>query len=173
MLKLKPFVDRLAKMIAAVSFIGIVIITLLTIVDVILSKAIKTPIPGSFEIVEKLMLVTVFSAFAYGQTQKTHINMTLLISRLPAKPRMTLFAIMSYLSVGISGILTYAAFVQMQNSIRMNYITAVLKIPFWPFYLAEGIAMVIFTLVLLYDAILSTIAIFRTNYMDIVTETWD
>ena len=70
-------------------------------------------------------------------------------------------------------VLTYAAFVQTFHSIKMNYQTAVLKIPFWPFYLIEGIAMAAFVLTLLYDTCLSVGAIFKKDYYEIVTRDWD
>ena len=173
MLRIKPVSDRIARIIAWFSFVGIMIITVLTILDVLLSKLLNSPIPGTFEIVERLMIVTVFSAFAYGQTQKTHINMTLVLDKFPKKVQMFLFSLVGLISVCASGLLAYAAFVQTDNSIKLNYQTAVLKIPFWPFYLVEGIAMVIFTLTLLYDMILSISAIFNSKYYEIVTESWD
>ena len=163
----------MSKVIAWVSFAGIAVMVVLTILDVALSKTINSPVKGTFEIVERVMIATVFCAFAYGQTRKTHINMTMIIGRFPVKIRMMLFALMSFLSVAASGIMTYAAILQTLNSIKMNYQTAVLKIPFWPFYLIEGIGMAAFTLTLLYDAILSTGAVFRKDYYDVITESWD
>ena len=173
MLKIKKIVDRIAKIIAGFSFAGIIIMTAITVLDVILSKVANNPVPGAFEIVERLMIVTVFCAFAYGQTQKTHINMTIIVSKFSQKLQMFIFAVMGLISVGASGILSYAAFSQTANSIKMNYQTAVLKIPFWPFYLMEGIAMAVFTITLLYDAILSIAAIFSKDCYNVVVESWD
>ena len=173
MLNLKPVSDKIAKIIACISFAGIIAMTVLTVLDVLLSKIINAPVPGAFEIVERLMIITVFCAFAYGQTQKSHINMTLVIDKFPEKMQMILFSLMGIISVGASVVLTYAAFVQTFHSIKMNYQTAVLKIPFWPFYLMEGIAMAAFVLTLLYDTCLSVGAIFKKDYYEIVTRDWD
>ena len=79
---------------------------------------------------------------------------------------------MSILSVLAAGAMTYAAAVQTGVAISTGYMTEVLYIPLWPFYVIETVSMGIFTLALIYDTILSFIAIFREDYAKMIQAEW-
>lgn len=53
--------------------------------DVLLGKFFNMPIPGTFEATEALMVLSAFLAFAYNQQVKGHIQVELIISRLPKR----------------------------------------------------------------------------------------
>lgn len=172
MLKLKPYVDKMAEILSLVSCVGFLVIAGLSVVDVILQRVFNSPILGVYEIVERMMLCAVFCAFAYGQTQKTHINMTLLLARMPRVPQMICFAVMGVLSTGMSAVMTYAAGVQIFAAHQAGTVTGMLHIPLWPFYIVECAAMGFFTLTLLYDAVLSVGAIFSDALSAEVRSSW-
>jgi len=132
-----------------------------------------SPIMGSYEITSRLLLCTVFAAFAYAQTTKSHVTMTLVITRFPRVPRLAVFTVMSYISVIVSGILTYAAYYQGGVAKEGWTTTEILFIPYYPFFYIQAIAMAAFTVTLLFDAILSSIAIFRSDFADHVMESWE
>ena len=79
---------------------------------------------------------------------------------------------MGILSVLAAGAMTYAAAVQTGVAVSTGYMTEVLYIPLWPFYVIETAAMGIFTLALIYDTILSVIAIFREDYAQMIQADW-
>ncbi len=172
MLKLKPFMNRLAGAISVVSFVGFLFIAGISVVDVILQRLFNSPILGVYEIVERTMLCAVFCAFAYGQTQKTHINMTLILARMPRVPQMILFSVMGILSVGMAVIMTYAAGVQIFVAYGDGTVTGMLHIPLWPFYIVECAAMVFFTITLAYDTALSVGAVFSEELSEEVRSSW-
>ena len=172
MLKIKSYVHKLAEEVSYVSFACFLVICLLSVADVIGQRVFNHPILGAYEIVERLMLCAVFCAFAYGQTEKTHINMTLVIAKLPRVPQMIIFSVMAILSVAIAGTLTYAAGVQIGVAIDAGTVTGMLHIPLWPFYIVECAAMAVFTLTLIYDAALSIGAIFSEELAEDVRASW-
>ena len=170
--KFETVLGKCTKTICYISFIGLLAIMFLNVADVLMAK-LASPIMGAYEITSRLLLCTVFAAFAYAQTQKAHITMTLIVSRFPRALRFTFFTLMSYLSVIIAALLTYAAFYQGGVAKAGGTITDILFIPLYPFFYIQAIAMTAFTVTLLFDAILSTIAIFRNDFAKHVAETWE
>ena len=165
-------VEKITGIVGLISFASVLIIMLLNVMDVLLTKLFRLPIIGAYEMTECLLMCAVFTSFAYAQSKKAHINMTLVIARFPRPIRFLIFTIMSLLSVAATGAMTYAAAIQMKAAVSGSYMTDVLRIPMWPCYLVELIAMAVFTLTLMYDAVLSAIAIFRQDFADMIQADW-
>ena len=165
-------VEKITRIVGLISFASVLIIMILNVMDVLLTKLFSLPIIGAYEMTECLLMCAVFTSFAYAQSKKAHINMTIVIARFPRSIRFIVFTIMSLLSVAATGIMTYAAEIQMKAAVSGSYVTDVLHIPVWPCYLVELIAMAVFTLTLMYDTVLSTIAIFRQDYADMIQTDW-
>lgn len=169
--KIGNVVGIITKAVCYISFAGVLAILLLNVADVVLAKTYK-PILGAYEITQRLLLCTVFASFAYAQTKKTHINMTILIVHFPRVLRFILFTIVSLLSVLAAGVLAYAAFYQGGVSLDAGTATEVLYIPLYPFFFVEALAMAAFTIVLLYDAVMSFISIFKEDFAGLVMSDW-
>jgi TRAP-type C4-dicarboxylate transport system permease small subunit len=144
---------RLSGLVGIISAVGYIAIIVLCVVDVFVEKLANAPIIGSYEMVERCMIVAVFTSFAYAQAKKAHINMPILIERFPRILRLITLGLTSVVSTGISFYLGYAAFQQFRDATQLNNVTGILKIPHGPFYLVESIAMFLFGLVLVIDTI--------------------
>lgn len=155
-----------------VSFICVIAMMLLNVADVVLDKVANTRVIGAYEITQRLLMCAVFASFAYGQSKKSHINMTIVIAKFPRALRFTIFSLMSLLSVATAGAMTWAAYVQILDCLNKGYMTEVLYIPLWPFYVVECVSMAIFTIALLYDAVLDIIAISRDDYAEMIQKEW-
>jgi len=171
-IKVENIIKKITMAICYISFFGMIAIMLLNVADVFMAKFFS-PIIGTYEITARLLLCTVFAAFAYTQTQKKHITMTLIVSRFPRQLRFAMFSLMSYLSIIIAAVLTYAAFYQCDVSRIGGTTTDILFIPLYPFFFVQAIAMAAFTVTLAFDAVLSTIAIVRKDFADHVSESWE
>ena len=165
-------VGRFTQAVALISFICVVAMMLMNVADVLMGYLFSTHILGAYELTQRLLMCAVFTAFAYGQSKKSHINMTIVIVHFPRPLRFALFTLMSILSVLAAGVMTYAAAVQTGVSASTGYMTEVLYIPLWPFYVVETVAMGIFTLALIFDTVLSFIAIFREDYAKMIQAEW-
>ena len=172
MLRLNKIVRRLTFLMSLISYAGLLAIMLLNVTDVFAAKAFTKPISGSYEITEVLLLCTVMTSFAYAQSQKTHINMTLLIKRFPRALKFSVFGTMGLLGAATAAAVGYAAILQTQSAIEKGTETAVLEIPMYPFYIVAAIAMIVFAIALLYDAVLSFGAVFSDEYRRVVTADW-
>ena len=115
---------------------------------------------------EFLMCCTVFSSFAYTQTKKGHLRVSMFVKKFPRTIGMILCSVNELLSVGIALAITYASYIQIGYSIKKNLVSANLFIPYYPFYTIELICMSLFTIVLLADAIMSIMGIFKKDYAD-------
>ena len=170
--KFHAAVSRFTQAIALISFVCVVAMMLMNVADVIIGYLFNTHVLGAYELTQRMLMCAVFTAFAYGQSKKSHINMTIVIVHFPRPLRFTLFTLMSILSVLAAAAMTYAAAVQTGVAISTGYMTEVLYIPLWPFYVIETVSMGIFTLALIYDTILSFIAIFREDYAKMIQAEW-
>ena len=165
-------VGKWTKGLAGISFICVLGMLLLNVADVLLSKLFQRPIIGTYELTQRILMCAVFTAFAYGQSQKAHINMTIVIRHFPRPVRFALFTLMSILSVICAGAVAYGAWKQGMVALNSHYITEILYIPLFPFYFVEAVSMAAFTLTLLYDTVLYVMAIFRDDLAQMIQAEW-
>lgn len=165
------FLDKLSNIGFWASAIGIVIVTLLIAVDVAL-RWFGHPILGSYEITELLMSIIIFASFAYTQRMKGHIHVTMFITHMNKRIRFILFGLTSLIGTAVIAYISYAAFTQGNALVKSGQTTAVLGIPLYPFYFIEGIAMVLFTLVLLVDTVRAIMAIYSEEAAHSIQKYW-
>lgn len=170
--KISAKIEKFTTAIGYVSFVCVAAMMLLNTADVLFHSIFNKNIIGSYDITQRLLMCAVFCSFAYAQSKKAHINMTLIIAKLPRAPRFIIFSLMSLLSAAVSGAMTWAAYVQTIDCIKKGYVTDVIYMPLWPFYVVMTIAMAIFTLTILYDTVLYIIAIKREDYAEMIQEDW-
>jgi TRAP-type C4-dicarboxylate transport system permease small subunit len=172
MIKIGKIVNKITFAVSLISYGGVLAIMLLNVVDVFMTKAFVKPVTGAYEITEVLLLCTVMASFAYAQSQKTHINITMFVKHLPRSVKFSIYGFMGVISAGVAGAVGYAAVLQALSASDRGAVTSVLLIPLYPFYYVEAIAMAIFAVVLLYDAALAFAAIFNRKYEEAVTTDW-
>lgn len=172
MLRFGKTVNRFTLAVSLVSYAGVLAIMLLNVGDVFMTKFFIAPITGAYEITEVLLLCTVMASFAYAQSQKAHINMGMILKRLPRRVAFAVYSFMGILSSATAGAVGYAAVLQAQSAMDRNAVTSVLQIPLYPFYYVEAVAMFFLALVLLYDAVFAFIAIRSDKYAEMVKSSW-
>ncbi len=170
--KISAGMEKFTTAVGYFSFICVIAMMLLNVGDVALNKVANKNILGAYEITQRLLMCAVFASFAYAQSKKAHINMTIIIEKFPRAIRFIVFTLMSVLSVLASGAMTWAAYLQTMDCVAKGYVTEVLYIPLWPFYVVEIIAMAIFTITIIYDTILYAIAIKRDDYAEMIQKDW-
>ena len=168
--KIKQFFYKCASGVGVASSVGYIFIIVLIVVDVILEKFIGKPISGTYELIERSMVVAVFASFAYAQTKKAHINMVMVIERFPRAIRLLALGFTSILSVGAMGYAAYAAYTQYQSAMNMGMMTGILYIPLGPFYLIQSIAMFLFAAILVLDTIYVFAALKNDKINDMIIE---
>jgi TRAP-type C4-dicarboxylate transport system permease small subunit len=131
--------------IAIVGFLGMMVGTL---VDVVGSKAFKWPLPASLEVVFFCQLVAISGALAYGEIDRRHIRVELLVDRFPQIVRAFFHGFAAVLGLCFFVILTWKAYQYAMSVRAINDVTATSRIPLYPFVLWLGLSFVPLCLVL-------------------------
>ena len=163
---------RVTTAVSVLSYAGFFAIMLLIVVDVTLRKLLNSPVPGAYEVVQYMLMAAVFPSFAYCQSERGHIHITMLIRIFPQKLRFAAYSFTGLLSAAIAGYLGYAAIRQANQAFEGNYTTGLLKFSVFPFFWIMAIAMFIFTLAILFDVIRSVVAMFNKDFADEIQKDW-
>lgn len=170
--KITKVTDAVCRYLSFFSMLTIVVMMIFVCVDIVLGNIFKRPIAGTYEICQVLLTTLVFSSWAYTQTKHGHIHVVMFVSKFPQKLRFICFAFTSLLSTAVMGVACYAAFRQMALVMKTRECTGTLMIPYWPFYIFEGLAFGLLTIVLLRDAIKAVLAIGSKEFADEIQASW-
>ena len=170
--KITKVTDNICRYVSFFSMLTIIIMMVLVCVDIVLGNIFKRPIAGVYEMCQVILTTLVFSSWAYTQTVHGHIHVIMFVSKFPQKIRFICFALTSLFSTGIMGIACYAVFKQMLSVMRTRECTGTLMIPYWPFYIFEGVAFGLLTVVLLRDAVKAVLAIGNKEFAEEIQSTW-
>lgn len=158
--------SKVTELASYISFLGIIAIMIVIAVDVFLRKVFNQAIVGSYEIVQYTLLVVVFASFAYTQTKKMHVRVTLFLNIFPWRIHTLLNGLWELLCAGVAGVVGYSAFVQAAYLLKKNWASDVLRFPIAPFYYFEGILMFVFALAILVDAVRYFYAVTNKEYAE-------
>ena len=123
---------------------------MLLVVAVVLFRLFGKAIPGSYELIELMIVVTVAFALSYTALKQSHVVVDLLVSRFPLRTQ-TILAIFTYfLSMVIWGLIVWASYDIMLEKwlLEQSYL---LKIPYLPFRIVWVFGLLIFSLIFLLE----------------------
>jgi TRAP-type C4-dicarboxylate transport system permease small subunit len=168
MKRVEELLGKLTTALSLASYVGFFSIMLLIVVDVFLRYVFSRPILGSYEIVERAVFCSVFASFAFAQTHKAHINISMLVDLFPVRLKMFCMFATGAMSSTAAFLIAYAATKLAARALASNYTTSVLGIPLYPFYWLEFLAMLIFGAALLLDALKYLLAMFYEEILQSV-----
>lgn len=155
-----------------VSMLMIACMMVLMFVDSMLGLFIDGRIAGSYEIVQVMLLVVVFSSWAYTQTVHGHIHVVMFVRMMPQKIRFFCFGLTAIFSCVTMAFAAYAVYGEMFERMASREATATLMIPYWPFFIFEFLAFALLAIVLLCEAIKAVAAIVDKEYAEEIMSTW-
>jgi TRAP-type C4-dicarboxylate transport system permease small subunit len=121
-------ISNIGASVGSYFLVGIMILVVASILIRPLGKA----IPGSYELIELLIVVTVAFAFAYTMVKQGHISVSFLVSRFKARTQSIIASFIWLLSLGIWGVITWAnANLMLDKWSRER--SLFLEVPFLPF----------------------------------------
>ncbi|MBN2061378.1 MAG: TRAP transporter small permease [Deltaproteobacteria bacterium] len=131
-------------------------ICMLIIVANIVVRLFGRVIPGSYEIIELVVVIAIAFSLSFTGKKKGHVNVDILLKRVPLKLQAVLNAINNLLSMIFWGALSYAAFKMAFDKGWME-ISELHRIPFLPFRFVFGIGLLLLAIVFLVQAFNSLI----------------
>jgi TRAP-type C4-dicarboxylate transport system permease small subunit len=113
---------------------------LLTVADVFMRTFFNSPITGTTEITEFMMVIVVFPALAWCAVTRRHVQVDLLVSHLPPRVQTIIDSLTLLLALATFVIITWRSLLE---SIEVQTTTSLLSIPQAPFYwvLTAGFAL--------------------------------
>ena len=151
--KVAKFLEKTLSLVSyRVSNLGQIVLmamVLLVVADVVLRRALNSPLSFSFELIEVMLVVAVFFAVAYTGSQRGHASIDLLVSRFPQKARAIIHVFIYLISVGIYSLIAWRTFLHGIHIEDIGQATALLGIPYYPFVFVVAFGTILLVLVLL------------------------
>ena len=166
------FLRKLTTLFVCISVITLLAIVVVVVIDVFLRYVLGQTLRGAYEMVQYLLMISIFSSFAYCQTERGHVHVTMLTSLFPQKLRLILYALTELICCLGAFAVAYASIRQGGIYLSSNMITGVLLLPLWPFYMLEGLCMAVFGIALLWEAIKGVIAVSNQEVAEEIQSSW-
>jgi TRAP-type C4-dicarboxylate transport system permease small subunit len=142
---------RLCLVLATIGAVALMVMMFLIALDVIGRDAFDHAILGTFEVVEYLMIPTVFLALAYGQFEDIHINVDVAIQSLSPRKRAGLNVVTLLMTLLVFLPMTWVSYTQAMKVYGQKLASTVLLIPRWPFQVMALIGVAAFSLAIVMD----------------------
>ena len=145
---------------------ALVVMVLVVLINVLGRYLFKKPLLGAVEMVGLLTVIVVFCVLAFTESQRAHISVDIISSRLHGRTKAILASVMCFLGAGFFIIMGWQGWELMWSNIFPTVrTTGVLTIPFAPFMFIMAFGGVLFGLELLIHAF-STAPSDKTNEED-------
>lgn len=125
-----------------------VVMVLLILVDVGMRNLFNRPLMSTYELVMFLMVVVVFPALSYTQSEGNMVKIELVISRFPRKAQAFLEIGISFLSLGLVLLMAWRNVVRSMELRHEHIVSPILYVPVYPFYLVVAFGLILLSLVL-------------------------
>jgi len=101
-------------------------------------------VPGSIELTELSLVVIVFCAVGYLQSQDGHVRVNMFVGMLPKRAQHFISFVILLLSAATLVGMFYAALLQITAQFNSGLATSVLRIPIWPFVIVSCIGILLY-----------------------------
>lgn len=148
--QIRNVIQTLTRILGYVGMVCVFPMMLLTSVDAAARDMLSRPIPGAFEISSLTLSVFVLLGLAYAQQMKDHVQVTVLVDRLPPKLGVLITIFTTLLSMFIVAIMTWQGVVV---ALETTTTSDMLRIPQWPFRMLVAVGGFLLFLEFLIDLI--------------------
>jgi len=124
---------RLSSGLAYVGCISLFAMMCLTTIDVVGRYLFNRPITGAFEITEYLVLILIFAFIGYAQSQKSHVAVDLLWTRLPYRARKYIDLVNHFVCLALMVLITWMSVLKAVELKEVGEASPNLMIPAFPF----------------------------------------
>jgi TRAP-type C4-dicarboxylate transport system permease small subunit len=147
----------LCMVLATVGAVALMVMMFLITFDVIGRDVFDRAILGTFEVVEYLMIPTVFLALAYGQFEDVHINVDVAIQFLSWRKRAALSVVTLLMTLVVFLPMAWVSYQQAMKVYNQKLVSTVLLIPRWPFQVLTLIWVIAFALAIVADLLIAIV----------------
>jgi len=144
----EKFVTGCSRWINWIAGLALTLMVILVVADICGNKFFKTPVPGGIELVSLLSVVAISFAIAETQLAHGHIEVEMLVTKLPKKAQKVIAAVVYVFSIMLFSVLCVRSFTYgnaLQNS---GEVSMTLQLPYYPFVWGIGVSCICVILVL-------------------------
>lgn len=149
--------NRIRGLVARVLLIiGAIILSammFLTMTDVVLRYAFRSPVSGAYEIMQFMMAIVIPFGIVFCAHEKSHVSVEVVFDLLPLKIQRFLHCIVSLVVLVLFLLVAWQSILFVNETYETGYTSAVLYIPAFPFVGTIALGFVALSLVLLADFI--------------------
>jgi len=142
-------ISNWGTVVAAVFLSAIALLITISVVG----RAFHISLPGTFDLVETLVVVAIAFALVYGQLEDRHLRADIAIERLKGRVRSAVESFLGVLNLAYWAILFCAAVVMMWRKWGTEETTDVLNVPVAPFRGVWVFALIVMVLLLVFKLI--------------------
>ena len=138
------------------NYIGVGVLTfmmLLTVTDVLMRFLFNSPILGTVELIEYLMIPVVFLGLAWCAVRRENIKVDILTIRLNPRLRAIIDSITCFLSLVIMVFISWQSYSEMNFVKEASKVSDILHIPAYPFYICLTLGCFLLCIVLFMNLI--------------------
>ena len=132
--------------VGAASLVGMMV---LIVASVIYRRA-GHVVPGTYELTELMIVVTVAFALGYAALKKSHIVVRIVVARFPQRTQAILEAVMSFISLATWAAVAWAGFIIVSKR-WLSENSEMLSVPFLPFRLIFLFGLILLCSIYLID----------------------
>jgi TRAP-type C4-dicarboxylate transport system permease small subunit len=148
-----PAIEQVARVLAVVGGLVLVLITLLTVVSITGRAMIDWglgPIPGDFELVEALTAFAVFAFLPWCQVTRSHATVDVFTSFLPDQANRIIDLVTELAMTLVIVVIAWRLWAGMMDKVRYSEVTFILQFPVWWGFAAALVAAVLAVVVSFY-----------------------
>ncbi len=129
---------------------GILVIMVLLVTADVIGRYFGTPVPGTLEVLQLLLLMAVLFSLANTAAQRGHVAITILVSRFPPRAQAILTILTGGLALIVLCLMVYGGMIGGINEWKRGLLeTVTLGIPVYPFKFVIPLGVFALCLVLL------------------------
>ena len=151
MQKISEWVRKLALVLLLMGALGMIISMFLGFADVVGTKFFNWPVPGTLEITESTMVLIVFGALAFTQSQRGHIRVEIFYTNRGPRTKAFMDAVTHLVAMAFFALVTWQGFDEALYSLEIGEATmGTIRFPLFParLLLVVGCALLLVQLAL-------------------------
>lgn len=135
MQRAKRIIDKISRVSHIIGVVVAAILVFLTTADVIGRYVFNRPISGTLEVSQLMMVIMVFFAFAYVESENAHVRVDLVVSRLSPRVRAYIECVVTLIGLGVFSMIAWQSVSRSLYLWQKGDVTGYLHVPISPFLL--------------------------------------
>lgn len=144
---IERFMGRLVTWGGVVGAIAMAVVVIIVVMGV-LGRVFSYTFPGTFDLVESIMIVTCAYSFAYCQKRDRHAKADVVLTHLHRRARAWFEAFTTLLSIGVWAVLMWAGMKMLVSKWERGEQTEILKISIVPFRALWVVSLILMVIIL-------------------------